>query len=213
MSVRPSRIIARFARVDGTLPPLAGADGENEGDGGGKPDDEHKVPLSQLRDERKKTQAEKQRADDLEKRLGDLEEKDKTELEKAVARADKAERDRDGAKADAESERQGRADDQKRTWLSEAAAAANFHDPGVAVQALTDQLESIDSPDKARKAVDDFAKPRGWMVRPTDPAPRGVEKVLKDGQPVKAGDKQNETPEPESGYETLLAAYSEPAQT
>lgn len=190
---------------------LFDADDGGGGDGGDG-DEGRKVPLSQLRDERKKAAAEKQRADELERRLAALEEKDKSELEKAVARAERAEKERDGLKADLDSEKKGRAQDKTRQMIAEAAADAKFHNPSWAARLMDPEVfESIESPEQAKKAVEDLVKAdtAGTLVQSGDDGKRGAEKVLQDGKPVKRGEKNDQQDaEPDPGLPRLQAAYA-----
>lgn len=143
---------------------------------------------SYVKDLRKEAASYRTQLNETQARLDALEEKDKTDLEKAVARAERAEKERDGLKADLESERTERSRDQRRAWLSDAAAAENFHNPGSAARELSgEEFEAIDSLDAARQAVQTLAKRETWMVKPAEAARQGPEKVLSDGERVQAG--------------------------
>lgn len=145
-------------------------------------------------------------------RLAALEEKDKSDLEKAIARAERAEKERDGLKSDLDSEKQGRAQDKTRQMIAEAAADAKFHNPSWAARLMDpDVFESITSPEQAKKAVEDLVKadPAGTLVQSGDDGKRGAEKVLQDGKPVKPGDKTDQQDaEPDPGLPRLQAAYA-----
>jgi hypothetical protein len=185
---------ALAARWGWPLPTMAGGDGE-PGDEPKKPDppkekeplEGDRVPLATYEKERQKRQDLEQRLADLEARQEEHRQAELTETERLkeqvsqlTARAEKAE------KAVARSERS--------QWVIDAAVEAGFEKPAAAVK-LIDDIESLESAKDASEAVKKVAKEYAGLLRESNGGGPKLEQVLKDGKP----------PEPGTGDEQLLS--------
>jgi hypothetical protein len=138
---------------------------------------------------RKQRKAE-QEAAEFRRRVEELEDRDRSELEKAQKRAERAEADRDALEQrTTKLERGG--------WLRNAAQKARFHDVEDAV--VRADLGDIDSERAAERFVKELAKSKAHLVQPEEP----VSQTDKLGR-VFTGDKR-ETPTRQRGAEEQIA--------
>jgi len=159
------------------------------------------VPIDQLVREREKARtadearkAAETAASDLQKRVDDLESRDKTDVERLTKQVEKLTGDVTAEKARAEQAEADRKSDARASLIASAAREANFRDDGsasalIAAKLGRDVLDSIDDSAAAQRAVKDLVKSTtqdgtSWLVAPSAPAPVGVEKVLVNGVEV-----------------------------
>lgn len=128
-----------------------------------------------IAEERRKRQKAERDLRDMQARLEELETKDQSELERERK-----------ARAKAEQERQEFAQKveqlEKGSWVRDAAAAANFHNPSAAASFL--DLSEIEDAADAQRAIRDLAKREQYLVKPEETPRPQVGQVLKDGQKV-----------------------------
>lgn len=156
----------------------------------------------------RKQQAAEKRAEDLQKRLDALEDRDRSDLEKAQRRADQAEQ--------RATELEARLNQVERGgWVRDAAARSDFINPDLAAR-LVDLSEITDERSAARavKALADDDSTKHLVKAKPDPTPADqLKQVLKDGK-TPPDDPSGTPPEPEPGLGRLQAAYaSAPSQT
>ena len=148
------------------------------------PEQEEARPEDNLRGElerrtQKQRQAEK-RAQELEERLLQFEDRDKTELER--------ERDaRVRLEQRLTSLEQEKTALQKGSWIRSAASAANFHDPEDAFSLLRDQLAGFEDERDAERAVKRIANQKKHLVKPDEQPQRPSVSALFSGQAVQDG--------------------------
>jgi hypothetical protein len=123
-----------------------------------------------LAEAQRKQKAAEREAAEARKRVEELEDRDRTELERAQKKA--ADLEAQKAQAEAKAARL-----ERNAWIRAAARAAGFHDPEDAVAHLSGQLEDLDTDAKAKKAVDDLAadESKSHLVgRRPEPTPMGA---------------------------------------
>lgn len=123
---------------------------------------------------RKQRQAEKE-AKDLRERLEALEDRDKSETERERKARERAEVERDELASRVQRLERG-------GWVRSAAAEAGFNDAEDAV-AFAD-LADIESEAEAKRAVKSIASRKPHLLKPSDPTPPQIGKVLENGQPT-----------------------------
>ena len=134
----------------------------------------------------KQRQAEK-RAQELEERLSQLEDRDKTELERVRDMTIRLEQQ-------LAQERQEKTALQKGSWIRSAASAANFHDPEDAFSLLRDQLEGFEDERDAERAVKRIAQQKKHLVKGDEQPQRPTVSALFSGQAVQNDNGQSRRP-------------------
>lgn len=145
-----------------------------------KPDD--KTPdADNLKGELERRKAAQRKAEkelaDLRDKLLEFEDRDKTELQRAQERANRAETQLQELGQQVTSL-------QKGSWVRSAAAEFKFHDPEDAVVNLQSELGSFEDPKEARRAVERLAKSKQHLVRSEEekPATPRIGQVIRNGQ-------------------------------
>ena len=113
----------------------------------------------------------------------ELEDRDKTEVERAKARAERAEQQLSGLMGKVTAMEKG-------AWVRSAAAELDFHDPEDAVQHLRDNLGNLEDASDARRLVKSLAKNKKHLVKAKEPdGPRpGVNSLFQGaGVPSRTG--------------------------
>jgi hypothetical protein len=123
---------------------------------------------------RKAQRAEREKRD-LQERLEALEQKDQSELERERKARERAEQENQSLASKVEQLEKG-------SWVRDAAAAADFHNPSAAASFL--DLSEIEDAADAQRAIKDLAKREGYLVKPAEEPKPQVGQVLKDGQTV-----------------------------
>lgn len=141
--------------------------------------DDNRIPRSRLNSEIEKRKTAEKRLADLEARFGELEDKDKPEierlsrdLERAAKRAEEAEQRAQQIEAEASVEK-------RRAVVTEAAARLKFRDPSDASRFV--DLNEIEDAATAERALKAVVKTKDYLVTPDTPEPRGLERVLSPG--------------------------------
>jgi hypothetical protein len=162
----------------------------DEQDEGEKPD----PATDRLREMGKHKKAAEERAADLEKKLAAVlaeqearEAEGLPELERERKRAEVLEKRIAEAEARAQASEQRVLQTQREQWVAQAAAALNFANPSRAAK-LIDDLDSIEDPDQAERAVKRLAKSDSYLVKSDEGQPK-IGRVLEGGKAVQPGDK------------------------
>lgn len=116
-----------------------------------------------------------QEAEELRKRLETLEDRDKSETERERKARERAEKERDDLSSRLERLERG-------GWVRAAAQEAGFLDPEDAV--ANADLADIESEAEAKRAVKSIATRKPHYLKPSDPAPPQIGRVLENGQPT-----------------------------
>lgn len=153
----------------------------------GQQDVEKQAFLERLSKESGKRKEAEKLAADTAKQLADLRaqleerenaglpelERMKKDLERAMARADAAEQAREQAEQSVMNTR-------RENWVTQAASSLNFANPARAAR-LVDDLQDIESPEQAERAVKRLAKSDPYLIKTEERTLPG--QVLKDGRP------------------------------
>lgn len=158
-------------------------------------DVEKQAFLDRLNGESRKRKEAETRAKAIEKQLADLqsqmEEREQAglpELERERKRAELLEKRIVEAEARAEQSEQRVLRTQREQWVSAAAAQLNFANPARAAR-LIDDLDSIEDPDQAERAVKRLAKSDPYLVKADESSQPQIGRVLENGQ-VATGNQQ-----------------------
>lgn len=143
---------------------------------------ERTVPYSRFKEVNDRLADERKARTALEERMSQLEDRDKTDVERLTKELEKrekriAEAEQRAADLEAKSMR-----DAKASLVANAAAKANFHDPSLAAQLL--DLEGIEDAAQAERAVKALARERGYLVKSDAPEAVRLRKVGVDGQTI-----------------------------
>lgn len=124
---------------------------------------ERTVPYSRFKEINDRLAKERDQRAELEARMQQLEDRDKTDVERLTKELERAQKASETSAKELESERQQRVQAEKASWLSAAAAKANFHNPDVAAKMV--DLGMIEDATAAEKAVKGLAKDNDWLVK------------------------------------------------
>jgi hypothetical protein len=143
---------------------------------------ERTVPYQRFKEVNDRLAAEKQARVELEERMSQLEDRDKTDVERLTRELEKAQK-----KAAEESERaasleQARERDAKKSLINEAAAKAKFHNPTLASQLVN--LDEIEDAKAAEAAVKALAKDQPFLVQQEEATRQRLRQVGVDGSTV-----------------------------
>lgn len=139
---------------------------------------EQTVPYTRFAEVNQTAKAAQKQLLEMRERLEELENRDKSELERERAKREQFER-----QALEMSERLSRVE--RSGWIRAAAAEAGFDDPDDAVAFIG--AGDVESPDDAEKAVKRLAKRKPKLLRDTQPTQPPIGQVVQNGQPVQAG--------------------------
>lgn len=155
---------------------------------------EDRVPYERFQKANQKAKEAAERAakleGDLEAIRAELENREAAglpELERERKRAEALEKRIAEAEARANESEQRVARTQREQWVAQAAAALNFANPARAAK-LIDDLDSIEDPDQAERAVKRLAKSDSYLVK-SDSAQPQIGRVLENGKTVQPGAK------------------------
>lgn len=159
-----------------------------------EPPAERTVPYTRFKEVNDRLAAEKQARSELEDRIGQLEDRDKTDVERLTRELEKAQKRAAESDERAASLEQARERDSKLSLLSAAAAKLKFHDPSdVGKHANIDEIEDAKSAEAAVKAI---AKEKPYLVQQEDQTRQRLRQVGVDGTTIdEAPDKGMITPE------------------
>lgn len=144
--------------------------------------EEARIPRSRLNQEVEKRRDAEKRLAEYESRLADLENRDKSDVERLTKQLETlkmavAERDQAIQAAETARIRQ-----ERSSWLSDAAARLNFHEPAAATRLIA-EIDAIEDPRAAEKAVKDLAKQSPYLVKAENAEPR----LQRVAQPLNGG--------------------------
>ena len=132
------------------------------------------VAYSRFKEINDKLLAEREKRSELEGRMQQLEDRDKTDVERLTKELERAQKASETHAKELEAERSARVQSERASWLAAAAAKANFHNPEVASKMV--DLASIEDATAAEKAVKGLAKDNDWLVR-TEPKQAPLQRV------------------------------------
>lgn len=131
------------------------AEGQN---GDGKPGEDQRIPYSRFEEVNKRAKDAEQKLAELNDKLLEFEDRDKSEVERernARTRAESQLNDLMGKVTALE----------KGAWVRSAAAELNFHDPEDAMSLLRDKLAGLEDERDAKRLVQSIAKAKKHLVR------------------------------------------------
>jgi Arc/MetJ family transcription regulator len=140
---------------------------------------ERTVPYQRFKEVNDRLAAEKQARSDLEDRMSQLEDRDKTDVERLTRELEKAQKRTAEFEQRAAELESARERDSKMSLLSAAAAKAKFHDPTLAGQIVN--LEDIEDAKSAEAAVKALVKDRPYLVQQEDATRQRLRQVGVDG--------------------------------
>jgi hypothetical protein len=183
---------ALAARWGWPLPTMAGGDGEPEGEPKKDPPKEKepegdRVPLATYEKERQKRQ-------DLEQRLADLEARQEEHRQAELTETERLKEQVSQLTARAETAEKAVARSERSQWVIDAAVEAGIEKPAAAVK-LIDDIESLESAKDASEAVKKVAKEFPGLLRESNGGGPKLEQILQDGK----------TPPKDDGDEKLLS--------
>jgi hypothetical protein len=133
------------------------------------------VPYERFAEVNNKAKAEREAREDLERRLQELEDRDKSELER-----ERAQRER--LSAELEEKQRHLVKVERGSWVRDAAVEAKFIDPTDALGRVS--LDAIESESDARKAVKRIAEQAKHLIQQEAPVAPQIGQVVAGGQPV-----------------------------
>jgi len=152
------------------------------------PEEDQRVPYERFQQANTKAKEAADRATALGKELAEfkaqMEARDEAslpELERERKRAESLEKRIADAEKRAEAAEQSVQQTKREQWVSAAAAKEGFANPAVASR-LLDDLNGIEGPEQAERAVKRLAKAERWVLKTEDTALPG--KVLDNGRPA-----------------------------
>jgi hypothetical protein len=132
---------------------------EADGEQGGE---DQRIPYARFEEVNKRAKQAEKELEDLRNRLNEFEDRDKSEVERAQIRAQRAEQQLN--------EMMGKVTVmEKGAWIRSAAAELNFHDPEDAVSHLREQLAGLEDHSDAKRLVRNLAKNKKHLVRDDKP--------------------------------------------
>lgn len=180
--------------------------GTPEGETEGTTEDQ-RVPYERFQQANTKAKEAAEKASALEKQLNEfkaqLQEREEAglpELERERKRAEALEKRIADAESRAEAAERSVQTTKREQWIAAAAAAQNFANPARAAR-LIDNLDSIEDPDQAEKAVKRLARSDSYLVK-QDSAPLPG-RVLENGKAPAKGDQAEEDPRAGLGAELM----------
>lgn len=164
---------------------------EPRDDDAGHDDDSHDRPEQNIRAElerRREAQAKAERElAELRSKILDFEDRDKSDAERAKARADRAEQELSRLMGEVTSLKKG-------AWVRSAAAELDFVDPDDAVTYLQNQLGNLEDPRDAKRAVKQLASSKKHLLRQKEPEQRPQIGRIFAGQGVQQQNGGQQTP-------------------
>lgn len=169
--------------------------------------EDQRVPYERFQQANTKAKEAAEKASALEKQLNEfkaqLQEREEAglpELERERKRAEALEKRIADAESRAEAAERSVQTTKREQWIAAAAAAQNFANPARAAR-LIDNLDSIEDPDQAEKAVKRLARSDSYLVK-QDSAPLPG-RVLENGKAPAKGDQAEEDPRAGLGAELM----------
>lgn len=173
--------------------------------------EEQRVPYERFQQANTKAKEAAEKASALEKQLNEfkaqLQEREEAglpELERERKRAEALEKRIADAEKRAEAAERSVQTTKREQWIAAAAAAQNFANPARAAR-LIDNLDSIEDPDQAERAVKRLAKSDSYLIK-QDSAPLPG-RVLENGKAPAKGDQADEDPRVALGAELMEGLF------
>lgn len=133
-------------------------EGEQNSNPGEKTTEDQKVPYSRFEEVNKRAKDAEQRLAELNERLLEFEDRDKSEVERERAARTRAETQLTDLMGKVTALEKG-------AWVRSAAAELNFHDPEDAMSHLRDKLAGLEDERDAKRLVQSLAKTKKHLVR------------------------------------------------
>lgn len=130
---------------------------------------ERSVPYTRFKEVNDKLADERKQRSELEGRISQLEDADKTAVERLTKDLERAQKRADEAEAKATDVEGKLSRTEKAAWVQAAAAKLNFHDPESA--SMFADLDVIENTADAKKAVEKMAKDKTYLVKQEQKTP------------------------------------------
>lgn len=143
---------------------------------------ERTIPYARFKEVNDRLADERRSRSELEERMSQLEDRDKTDVERLTRELEKAQKKAVEADERATALEAAREKDAKVSLIAAAAAKLKFHDPTLASQIVN--LDEIDDAKAAEAAVKAIAKERPYLVQQDDPTKARLQRVGVSGDVV-----------------------------